>query len=158
MGFLKKAVKSIGKVAKVGAKIGLATVTGGLSLTKQGKNIVKGIEANPLQAAILAGATVATGGLAGAIGASTLATGAAMATVGAYGAKSLGDSYSAEQKAKKEQAAYDAAVTAEAERKHQQNRQSLLSLRKQYTKTLTRSAQGGGSSDDNLLSGGTILG
>lgn len=158
MGLLKKAFKGVTKLVKGGAELGLATVTGGLSLTKQGKNIVKGIESNPLQAAMLAGATVATGGIAGAIGASALTAGAAMATVGAYGAKSLGDSYVAEQKAKKEQAAYDAAVTAEAERKRQQNRQSLLSLRKQYTKNLTRSAQGGGSSDDDLLSGGTILG
>ena len=76
-------------------------------------NVVKGIEKDPLKAAMIAGAAVLTGGAAAALGASTLTAGLAGAGVAAAGARSVEQDYVQGKKAEKAQDAYNQAVAEE---------------------------------------------
>lgn len=112
-------------------------------------NVVKGIEKDPLKAAMIAGAAVLTGGAAAALGASTLTAGLAGAGVAAAGARSVEQDYVQGKKAEKAQDAYNQAVAEENARASTARRASLLSMRRQYTRKTGTSGQGGGGSTED---------
>lgn len=162
MGFSIK--KAVNKYVKAASKV-VVPISG---VRKSLSGVWEGIKDDPMKAALIAGAAVATGGLAaGAVGAAggtflgmSAGTVGAVAggTMAAQGAQGLSSAHTAKVKAEKAQDAYNKEVAAANEAAHQANRSQLLSLRKQYTKRTTPmvSMGGSGGSTDETKGGITL--
>lgn len=164
MGLGKSISKSVNKAVSATSKV----VVPVKSVRNTLSGVWEGIKDDPAKAALIAGAAVATGGLAaGAVGAAggtflgmSAGTVGAIAggTMAAQGAQGLSAAHKASVKAEKAQDAYNREVAAANEAAHQANRTQLLSLRKQYTKrnAPTVSMGGSGGTTDETRGGITL--